>query len=214
MGDEAIGLVGLVPRTKTKTNLKDKQKMKNRITKLMVSVLAVLTLACFTAQAASSFAGPTPIIGSSFLGATNVCTNGLYPTGIGPGNVTVTNIIYLGTVPKENVAIQFTAAANGSSTTNAVVQIYCATTPAALNVNTNGGSTLGYTNAASTPLQSFATITLPLSGTTPVATNACYSPNIAPLKANGLGLYLYSVGMGAGTVSLTNYSVSVMPSAN
>jgi hypothetical protein len=176
--------------------------------------MAVLTLACVTANAASSFFGPTPIVSSAFLGATNQCTNGFYPTGIGPGAITVTNIIYLGTVPKDNVAIQFTGAANGSSTTNAVVQIYCSTVPASLSINTNGGNTLGYTNAATTPLQSFATITLPLSGTTTVCTNANYSTASVPVKAAGLGLYLYSIGMGAGTVSLTNYSVSVSPSPN
>lgn len=162
----------------------------------------------FAASAADSFQNPLTLVNSANGQNTfSYPTNGLYGTYIS-ANVIVTNIVPLKNYPTDTTSLQITASATASTTTNLVVQIYSATAPVSLSINTNQGSNPGcVTNSATTPLAYFDTITLPLNGTTPVCTNREYTIASTPPKARGLNLYVYTIQMGAGTASVTNYSI-------
>jgi len=175
------------------------------------------------ATAGSYYGGPTPLINSQYgspLTATNGSaqwgtntptgnwgTNGLYPSYIVGGTTTVSNAVLLSSIGSGNYfALQMTAQLGGTAatmaagnTTNNVIATLLETVGTPTIVKTN---LQGYTISTSTPIGTFASVSLPLGYTsgTYSSTNVLYTPYSTPAYASPMQVWLLSLG----TVGMTN----------
>jgi hypothetical protein len=187
------------------------EKTAKAVAKFAALLLAFVMLMGMAASAATVI-GVNGIVGNpsyaviSTSGTTNSTsqpTNGLYTAGIA-GNTIETNVLFLnaGGTQDGDVIVQFIASATAASTTNVVFVLSSSVQPLYITNNPTTGA-----NGSASPRQTYATVTMALNGTALVTTNVVFSKFSTPPLANGLNLYLESIQNGAGTASLTNYSV-------
>ena len=174
--------------------------------KKLTSIIGLLAIVSAAFGADVVRYGTGNVVVNSANSSATVVTNGLYPNSVA-AVTTATNLVLLNPgsfYADRDISLQFTAAATAASTTNAVF-VLTATTA---NIAITNNAANGWAQSAS-PRSTYLTVTLPLNGTTAVCTNIVLSPASTPAFANGVNLYLETVAMGAGTASLTNYSITV-----